>query len=57
MTTNLVPAEPDHDDYDTDVPDVDLLVPDYEAEEVEEIVEQVEPIPLYDLNYAAPEED
>ena len=39
--------EPQHGTYDDDVPDIDLtsLESDYEAEESDEVEEQVEPIP------------
>lgn len=37
-----VPVEPDHGEYDTDVPDVHFLGPDFDADEVDEVDEVVE---------------
>ena len=47
MGPDETPVEPQHGTYDDDVPDIDItsLEPDYEAEESDEVEEQVEPIP------------
>lgn len=47
MGPDEIPEEPQHGDYDDDLPDTSLLEPDYEAEERDEVEveEELEPIP------------
>jgi hypothetical protein len=42
VTENQIPTEPEHEDYDTDVPFGALLLPDYEAEQTDEVIEVFE---------------
>ena len=39
-TVPEIPPEPEHDDYDTDIPGVEFLEPNFEAEETEEEEQQ-----------------
>lgn len=51
------PPELDHGDYDTDIPGADQLEPDYEAEEFDEVEEDVVPLDAEDLSNAASSEE
>ncbi|WP_446219965.1 hypothetical protein [Micromonospora sp. IBHARD004] len=48
---------PYHDAFDADVPDVDTLEPDFEAEEVDEVDEEVAPIPEDEIADAATDDE